>query len=87
MSAKHWSAARLAEELDVSVETVRERCRGDNPDWPHERVGKLYRFAPEHVEAIKRLIFVPNAQKSGRPAGMSRRAFTAMAKRTNRRSA
>lgn len=77
MSAKHWSVARLAEELDVSKETVREHCRGDNPAWPHERIGTrpVYRFAPEHVEAIKRLIFVPNARKPVQPAGMSRRSY------------
>lgn len=47
---------------------IQERCRGDEPDWPHLRVGKSIRFLPEHVEAIDALL-THGGQPGDKPAG------------------
>lgn len=44
------TANDLAAKLDVSVETVHRKCR--THEWPHSRIGRLYRFTQEHYEAI-----------------------------------
>lgn len=44
------TASDLAAKLDISVETVHRKCR--SYEWPHSRIGRLYRFTQEHYEAI-----------------------------------
>ena len=43
---------------------VQDRCRSQ--EWPHIRVGKSYRFTPEHVAQITALLTVQPQQT---PAG------------------
>ena len=51
----------MAERIGKSKWFVQERCRGENPAWPHQRVGKSIRFTPEQVAAIDRHLEVGNA--------------------------
>jgi hypothetical protein len=84
VTRQHWTPAQLAEELNISAETVRARCR--SKQWPHEEVGDkpLYRFSPEHVEQIKRLIYVPTGELRNPIPGLSRRSQRNLAKRIRR---
>ena len=43
---------QLAAKLGKGFEFVQARCRGEEPDWPHMRVGKSIRFTPDHVDWI-----------------------------------
>ncbi|MFS0717586.1 helix-turn-helix domain-containing protein [Arthrobacter sp. 1P04PC] len=44
------TAAELAARLNVSTDTVRRKCTAGQ--WPHTRIGRLYRFTEEHYQAI-----------------------------------
>lgn len=44
------TAAEVAANLKVEVETVYRMCRSGK--WPHLKVGRLYRFTPEQYQAI-----------------------------------
>ncbi|MDQ0679107.1 excisionase family DNA binding protein [Arthrobacter pascens] len=44
------TAADLAAELHVNVETVYKMCKSGK--WPHSRIGRLYRFTEDHYQAI-----------------------------------
>jgi hypothetical protein len=48
----------MAERIGKSKWFVQERCRGKNPAWPHQRVGKSIRFTPEQVATIDGLLAV-----------------------------
>lgn len=50
MSDQLMSADDLAAKLGVSVETVYRMCRAGK--WPAAKIGRLYRFTPEHYETI-----------------------------------
>lgn len=45
-----FTAEDLATKFDVGVETVYRKCR--TGQWPHFKVGRLYRFTPEQYQAI-----------------------------------
>lgn len=47
---KLLTAAVMAERLSVSVETVYRMCKSGQ--WPHSRIGRLYRFTEEHYQTI-----------------------------------
>lgn len=44
------TAADLASRLNVSAEMVYRMCR--THQWPHAKIGRLYRFTEEHFQAI-----------------------------------
>jgi excisionase family DNA binding protein len=44
------TAADLAARLNVSTETVYRMCR--TRQWPHSRIGRLFRFTEEHYQVI-----------------------------------
>ncbi|WP_371875934.1 helix-turn-helix domain-containing protein [Pseudarthrobacter sp. SSS035] len=44
------TVAELAARLNVSPDTVRRMC--NSGQWPHSRIGRLYRFTEEHYQAI-----------------------------------
>jgi excisionase family DNA binding protein len=44
------TAAALAARLNVSTEMVYRMCR--THQWPHARIGRLYRFTEEHYRSI-----------------------------------
>jgi len=50
MEDKLFTAAELAEKLDVATETVRRMCKTGK--WPHTKIGRLYRFTEDHYKAI-----------------------------------
>lgn len=50
MSDQLMSAEDLAANLGISVETVYRMCRTGK--WPAAKIGRLYRFTPEHYETI-----------------------------------
>lgn len=50
-SEKWWSTADLAIMLGISEATVRRRASAGH--WPHKRIGKLYRFTDDNIQAIK----------------------------------
>lgn len=45
-----YTAEDLAAKFDVGVETVYRKCR--TGQWPHFKIGRLYRFTPEQYQAI-----------------------------------
>lgn len=45
-----FTAAELAARLGVAVETVYRMCK--THEWPHSRIGRLYRFTEDHYQAI-----------------------------------
>lgn len=48
---KWWSVADLAKMLNVSEATVRRRARTGS--WPHQKIGRLYRFTDDDIQEIK----------------------------------
>lgn len=50
-SEKWWTTADLAGFLSISPATVRRRA--GSGQWPHQRLGKLYRFTDQDVEEIR----------------------------------
>lgn len=66
----------VAAELGVSWQQVQERCKAKQ--WPHFKVGRYYRFTPEHVAQIIELSTVAPAAPVENPWGVkSRRSKSA----------
>jgi hypothetical protein len=56
----------------ISWQQVQNRCRAGQ--WPHLRVGRQYRFTPEHIEQITELCTVtPQPVTSDETWGRKRR--------------
>lgn len=51
-----WSVADLATMLNISEATVRRRAR--TGAWPHQKVGRLYRFTTTDIQEIKEQLTV-----------------------------
>jgi hypothetical protein len=58
MTDRYLTDEDMAERIGKSKWFVQERCRGENPAWPHQRVGKSIRFTPEQVATIDSLLSV-----------------------------
>ena len=43
----------VAKKFDISWQQVQQRCKSQQ--WPHIKLGRFYRFTPEHVAAIAKL--------------------------------
>ncbi|GAP54009.1 hypothetical protein AHiyo6_05740 [Arthrobacter sp. Hiyo6] len=56
--ARLLSAAELAARLSVSTATVYEMCK--KHQWPHAKIGRLYRFTEDHYKSI---IVTPEAPR------------------------
>jgi hypothetical protein len=54
---QHATAQDLASKYQISVDTVRRKVQDGS--WPCVRIGRLYRFSPEHQAEIDRLIESP----------------------------
>lgn len=50
----------VAKKFGISWQQVQQRCKAGQ--WPHLRVGRLYRFTTKHVEQIERLHEITPAQ-------------------------
>jgi len=50
-SERWWTTKDLAGMLSVSEATVRRRAASGS--WPHQRIGRLYRFTDEDIQTIK----------------------------------
>lgn len=55
-SEQWWSVADLARMLNVSEPTVRRRARSGR--WPHQKIGRLYRFTNDDIQEIKQSLTV-----------------------------
>lgn len=55
--AQYATAQDLAGKYQISVNTVRRKVQ--DGAWPCVRIGRLYRFSPEHQVEIERLIAEP----------------------------
>lgn len=55
-SEQWWSTEDLAQMLNISEATVRRRAR--TGQWPHQKIGRLYRFTNEDIQEIKELLTV-----------------------------
>ncbi|NWN89220.1 MAG: helix-turn-helix domain-containing protein [Micrococcaceae bacterium] len=51
ISGRWWTTADLAGMLSVSEATVRRRAASGQ--WPHQRIGRLYRFTDDDIQEIK----------------------------------
>lgn len=58
------TAEEVAAKLKVSVETVHRMCRTHK--WPHSKIGRLYRFTPEHYQAITATPAAPQQPRTQR---------------------
>lgn len=58
------TAAEVAAKLKVEVETVYRMCRTGK--WPHIKIGRLYRFTPEHYRTITEPPVTPQKPRTQR---------------------
>ena len=50
MDDETFTAEDVAAKFDIGVETVYRKCR--TGQWPHFKIGRLYRFTPEQYQQI-----------------------------------
>ena len=55
-SEKWWTTADLAQTFCISQATMRRRA--SSGQWPHQKIGKLYRFTDEDIQQIKEQLAV-----------------------------
>lgn len=59
-----FTAEDLAAKFDVGVETVYRKCR--TGQWPHFKIGRLYRFTAAQYETITAPPVVPQKPRNQR---------------------
>jgi hypothetical protein len=57
----------VATTFDISFQQVQQRCK--KGQWPHIRIGRKYRFTPDHVAAIAKLHEVAPPDRPDTTAG------------------
>jgi excisionase family DNA binding protein len=67
MDEKLMTAADLAARLNLTTATVYQKCK--TGQWPHTKIGRLYRFTEEHYQSI----IAPPAPPPQRPWTRTRR--------------
>lgn len=75
MSVRKLTSAEAAERIGCSVSTLHARCA--KREWPHQRIGREYRFTEAQIEQIEQLITVdaePDAPRPDKPVGMTDRS-------------